>query len=55
VIKLIVAHYMGVHIDLFQRIVIAPASISVIALSERGPAILSLNASPMSIPRKGTA
>jgi probable phosphoglycerate mutase len=53
VIKLIVAHYMGVHIDLFQRLVVAPASISVIALSERGPAILSLNASPMSIPRKG--
>jgi probable phosphoglycerate mutase len=55
VIKLIIAHYMGVHIDLFQRIVIAPASISVIALSERGPAILSVNASPMSIPRKGGA
>ncbi|MGH2806882.1 MAG: MSMEG_4193 family putative phosphomutase [Actinomycetota bacterium] len=53
VIKLVLAHYMGVHIDLFQRIVIAPASISVIALSDRGPAILSLNASPMSIPRKG--
>jgi probable phosphomutase (TIGR03848 family) len=54
VIKLILAHYLGVHIDLFQRIVIAPASISVFALSERGPAILSLNASPMSIPRKGS-
>jgi probable phosphoglycerate mutase len=55
VIKLILAHYLGVHIDLFQRIVVAPASISVFALSERGPAILSLNASPMSIPGKGTA
>lgn len=52
VIKLIVAHYMGVHIDLFQRIVIAPASISVVSLSERGPMILSLNSMPMSIPTK---
>ena len=33
VIKLIAAHYLGVHIDLFQRIVIGPASVSVIALS----------------------
>ncbi len=50
VIKLVLAHYMGVHIDLFQRIVIAPASISVLAVSEHGPAILSLNAAPMTIP-----
>ena len=50
VIKLIFAHYMGIHIDLFQRLVIAPASISVLALSDHGPAILSLNAAPMSIP-----
>jgi probable phosphomutase (TIGR03848 family) len=52
VIKLIVAHYMGVHIDLFQRLVIAPASISVVSLSERGPMIMSLNSMPMSIPVK---
>lgn len=52
VIKLVLAHYLGVHIDLFQRIVIAPASVSVFSLSERGPAILSLNAMPMSIPMK---
>ena len=48
VIKLVFAHYMGVHIDLFQRLMVAPASISVLALSEHGPAILSLNAVPMS-------
>ena len=52
VIKLVLAHYMGLHIDLYQRIVIAPASVSVFSLSERGPAILSLNAMPMSIPMK---
>ena len=50
VIKLLLAHYLGVHIDLFQRIVIAPASISVFALTENGPSILSVNASPMAIP-----
>ncbi len=54
VIKLVLAHYMGVHIDLFQRIVVAPASISVFSLAERGPAILSLNAMPMAIPAKGS-
>lgn len=52
VIKLVLAHYLGVHIDLFQRIVIAPASVSVFSLSDRGPTILSMNAMPMSIPAK---
>jgi len=51
VIKLVLAHYMGVHIDLFQRIVVAPASVSVFSLSERGPLVLSLNAMPMVIPK----
>lgn len=50
VIKLVIAHYLGVHIDLFQRIVVAPASISVIALSDLGPSVLSVNAMPMVIP-----
>jgi probable phosphoglycerate mutase len=45
-IKLIVAHYLGVHIDLFQRIYIGPASVSVIHLGQTGPQILSLNALP---------
>lgn len=52
VIKLVLAHYLGVHIDLFQRIVVAPASISVAAVGEHGPAVLSLNAMPMTIPEK---
>ena len=55
VIKLVLAHYMGVHIDLFQRLVVAPASISVFSLSERGPLILSLNSMPMFIPDKDKA
>ncbi|KAA3663080.1 MAG: MSMEG_4193 family putative phosphomutase [Chloroflexi bacterium] len=35
-IKLVLAHYLGVHIDLFQRIVISPASASIIALPANG-------------------
>lgn len=43
-IKLVLAHYLGVHIDLFQRIVIAPASVSVLALMENGMVrVLRLN------------
>lgn len=43
VIKLVVAHYLGVHIDLFQRLVISPASLSVVALGERGPRVPLVN------------
>lgn len=35
-IKLVLAYYLGVHIDLFQRIVISPASVSVLALMDNG-------------------
>lgn len=48
VIKLVAAHYLGVHIDLYQRIVIGPASVSVISLTSHGPHILALNNCPLS-------
>lgn len=35
-IKLVLAYYLGVHIDLFQRIIISPASVSVLHLSNNG-------------------
>ena len=35
-IKLVLAHYLGVHMDLFQRIVISPASVSVLHLMPNG-------------------
>jgi probable phosphoglycerate mutase len=35
-IKLVIAHYLGVHIDLFQRIVISPASATIFTLSASG-------------------
>lgn len=36
VIKLVLAHYIGVHIDLFQRIAVSPASVSALQLSDKG-------------------
>jgi probable phosphomutase (TIGR03848 family) len=35
-IKLLLAHYLGVHIDLFQRVVVSPASVTVLALHPEG-------------------
>jgi probable phosphoglycerate mutase len=49
VIRLLVAHYLGVHIDLFQRIVVAPASVSTISIGDRGPMILAVNVVPSTV------
>jgi probable phosphomutase (TIGR03848 family) len=44
VIKAVLAHYLGMPLDTFQRLVIAPASISVLALPVGGPpAVLGVN------------
>jgi probable phosphomutase (TIGR03848 family) len=48
VIKLLIAHYMGVHIDLFQRIVVSPASVSVVSVSDHGPFVVTVNSMPLS-------
>lgn len=40
VIKLVAAHYLGVHIDLFQRIVVGHASVTAIALGDSMPRVL---------------
>lgn len=48
VIKLIAAHYLGIHMDLFQRIVVLPGSISVIALGDGEPRVVTLGAAPFS-------
>lgn len=42
-IKAAVAHAMGTHIDLFQRIVISPCSVTAIAYSVGGPVVLTVN------------
>jgi len=42
-IKAIVAHYAGVHLDLFQRLVVSPASVTVIWIGPWGPRLIRLN------------
>ncbi len=43
VIRLVLAHYAGVHLDLFQRLIVSPASISAVLLGDRVPRILRMN------------
>jgi len=42
-IKAVVAQAMGTHLDLFQRIVVSPCSISVIMITAGGPVVLAVN------------
>lgn len=42
-IKAAVAHALGTPLDLFQRIFIAPASITAVAYRLQGPAVLTVN------------
>lgn len=42
-IKAAIAHAMGTHLDLFQRIVVSPCSVSVIAYGAGGPTVLTVN------------
>ncbi len=51
VIKAIVAHYLGVPLDLFQRIEISPASVSVLALYDWGARVLRINDTGAALPR----
>ncbi len=43
VIKAVLADALGMHLDLFQRIVVDPASVSVVRYTERRPFVLRLN------------
>jgi probable phosphomutase (TIGR03848 family) len=42
-IKAVVAAAMGTHLDLFQRIVVSPCSITAILYGEGGPVVLAVN------------
>lgn len=42
-IKMALAHYLGMHLDVFQRIVVSPASISTLQLGHSRPFIISMN------------
>lgn len=48
-IKAAVAHAMGTHLDLFQRIVIGTCSVSAIAYSHQGPIVLTVNSTGASL------
>lgn len=43
VIKAIIAHYAGMHLDLFQRLVVNPASLNILAFGKMGPRLVCLN------------
>jgi probable phosphoglycerate mutase len=43
-IKAALAHALGTHLDLFQRIVVSTCSISVLAWGPGGPVALTVNA-----------
>lgn len=42
-IKMVLAHYLGMHLDNFQRIEVSPASISVLRLGHSRPYITAMN------------
>jgi probable phosphomutase (TIGR03848 family) len=42
-IKAAIAHYTGVHLDLFQRILVSPASVTAFAFTAHGVAMLKCN------------
>jgi probable phosphomutase (TIGR03848 family) len=48
-IKAAVAHAVGTHLDLFQRIVISTCSISVLSWTEAGPIVLTVNSTGASL------
>jgi len=46
-IKAAVADALGTHLDLFQRIVISPCSVTTVAYGAGGPTVLAVNAVPL--------
>ncbi len=52
VIRLAVAYYLGLPLDLYQRLVISPASVTILHLGEEGPRLVRLNDDgPVWVPR----
>ena len=42
-IKLILTHYLGLHIDMVGRFNVAPGSVTILSVTEAGPVVLALN------------
>jgi len=53
IIKMIVAHYLGMHLDVFQRINISPASITTLVLGSGMPFVHAVNDSSHNPKEKG--
>jgi probable phosphoglycerate mutase len=47
-IRLAVAHYLGMPLDLFQRLMVSPGSITVLRMSGMGGQLICLNINPIS-------
>jgi probable phosphoglycerate mutase len=43
VLRLALAHYAGIHVDLFQRLIVSPTSVSAVLLGDRVPRIMRVN------------
>lgn len=43
VIRLVVADYLGIHLDLFQRIIVGPASTTIVTVGDDGPRVVAVN------------
>ena len=43
VIRVVLAHYAGVHLDLYQRLTVSPVSVTALWLGQGGPRILKVN------------
>jgi probable phosphoglycerate mutase len=46
-IKAAVADALGTHLDLFQRIVVSPCSVTTVAYGSTGPTVLAVNSVPL--------
>jgi probable phosphoglycerate mutase len=49
-IRALVAHAMGTHLDLFQRVVVSPCSVTAVVYSSEGPVVLTVNATGETAP-----
>jgi len=54
-IRVVVAHALGIHLDLFQRVHVAPASITAIAWYGAGVSVMTVNSLGDDLARLGLA
>jgi len=56
VIRVVLAHYAGIHLDLYQRLIVMPVSVTVLWVGQGGPRVLKVNDTGslegLSVPKK---